>query len=275
LVVTPVADIVKAYDRGFDDLTAAEGELLWSEEGALRLVHRHLQTEKPQDGEVWFDDEVDYLYEGVVARERIREAAENYRSIWPQCWQFLQEPPKVTSTAEGAFEVRVNYVHLALDTRRLRKWQWERCYHIREADGGNPIITTFLNEEVRKTLPLTDAERRFLLGHFCQNYYDAGCATSDVSQLVFLYDPTYYIDEDHTLNEISQSLEHYHSIRPKRQLSLKAMSDIECLEEDLYLIVCLFEAKRDVGYDPVVITDIMQVRFFDDEPHVVYVKPRP
>ena len=41
---------------------------------------------------------------------------------------------------------------------------------------------------------LEKAERHFLLMHFCENYYKAGCAHTDLDQINFLSDPTYYID---------------------------------------------------------------------------------
>lgn len=197
----------------------------------------------------------------------------NDQSIWPQRWQYLQESPKVTETPEGLIEVRVRYVHLALNARRLRKWTLQRCYGIKKGSNGKPVISAFLNDEVRERTPLTKAERHFLLMHFCENYYKAGCAHTDLDQINFLSDPTYYIDADRSLTEISQSFEHYYLIRPNRKLALLIMPEVERLSEDLYLAACRFEASRGEGKGSAEVTDIIQILFTDDEPHMVYVKP--
>ncbi len=268
-----VNEIVECYDRGLDDTSASRGELVWGKEGAVRLVQRYLQSKRAEGEEAWFDREVDYLYEGVVSRERVRETLTNYQSIWPQRWQYLQESPKVTETPEGLIEVRVRYVHLALNARRLRKWTLQRCYGIKKGSNGKPVISAFLNDEVRERTPLTKAERHFLLMHFCENYYKAGCAHTDLDQINFLSDPTYYIDADRSLTEISQSFEHYYLIRPNRKLALLIMPEVERLSEDLYLAACRFEASRGEGKGSAEVTDIIQILFTDDEPHMVYVKP--
>lgn len=238
----------------------------------MQLVQRFLQSPKAEGEESWFDGTVDYLQEGAVPRERVQEVLKNVQSIWPEHWQYLQESPIAKRTEEGLIEVRVCYVRLALDARCLRKWNSRQCYGIKEGLDGAPVISVCHDEE-RKILPLTEVERHFLLMHFCENYYLAGCANNEMSQLNFLRDPTFYIDADKSVTEISQSFEHYHLIRPNRKLVLLAMPEVERLNEDLYLVACRFAASRGEGEEAVKKTDIILILFKDDEPHLIYVKP--
>ncbi|MDB4491499.1 hypothetical protein N9260_00590 [bacterium] len=264
-----VNEIVARYDRGLDVVfSESKGKLSWGEEGAVPLVQRFLQSPKAEGEASWFDETVDYLQEGAVPRERVQEVLKNVQSIWPERWQYLQEPPTAKRTEEGLIEVRVCYVHLALNARRLRKWTLRQCYGVKEGPDGAPVISGCHDEE-KDILLLTEAERHFLLMHFCEKYYLAGCANNEMSQLHFLSDPTFYIDADKSLTEISQSFEHYHLIRPNRELVLLAMPEVERLNEDLYLVACRFSASRGEEEVPAKVTDIIQILFVDDEPHLV------
>ena len=159
-------------------------------------------------------------------------------------------------------------IHLARSPSRSRKWDLEIRYRTTEGTDRKSVITSY-NAVSQRTLPWTEAERVCLVTDFCRHYYMAGCAESELSQLFFLNDPTFYVDQEKPLAAITKDLEEYHALRPNRHLELVAAPEIVKLAEKHFLVACAFTASRGEGTPAYPKTDIMQIRFIQNEPRIV------
>ncbi len=235
---------------------------------ARSLTLQFLAATTPDDLAPLLDDVVDFAGDGLLQRSQVLDHYRYRLAVWPEQWHLAQTEPVVQSTGDGAYSVTVEGLNYSRSPTRLRKLSFQRQLIMKPRAEEGLAITSLKFLKLREE-PWTEEERVAWIGHFCEQYYRAGCAESTLSQLYFLNDPTFYVSGEKKLSEIAKSFESYHSLRPNRYLELVLAPEIAKLAEEHYLAVCRFDASREKGGEATTKTDVLQIRFFDHEPRIV------